>query len=64
MADNKKNFEEMADDALDAVTGGAAKLANGWVCANCGKEVFAAKAKDGQAYCVPCYEKLFGDPTA
>ena len=58
MEDNK-NLEELADEALDAVTGGA-KLAHGWVCANCGQEVYAAKAKDGKAYCVPCYEKLFG----
>lgn len=54
----------MADEALDGVTGRASKLASGWVCAKCGKEVKAAKAKDGKAYCIPCYRELFGDPTA
>lgn len=58
------DFEELADEALDGVTGRASKLASGWVCAKCGKEVKAAKAKDGKAYCIPCYRELFGDPTA
>ena len=55
-----KKYTKMADDALDNVTGGAAKT-TGWVCAECGAVVTAAKAKDGKAYCIPCYRKLFGE---
>ncbi len=54
--ENKKNNEQLAD--------GDGKLAHGWICAKCGKEVSAARAKDGKAYCIPCYNELFGDPTA
>lgn len=61
--ENKKDLEEMAEEALDSVSGGAGKT-NGWVCAECGETVTAAKAKDGKAYCIPCYQKLFGDPMA
>ena len=61
--ENKKDFEAMADEALDAVSGGVGKT-NGWTCANCGVVVTAAKAKDDKAYCIPCYRKLFGDPLA
>ena len=62
--ENKKSFEKMADEAIDAVTGGTGKLASGWICARCGQEVTAAKAKNNNAYCIPCYRKLFGDPMA
>ncbi len=62
--ENTKNNEQLAEEALKNVTGGDGKLAKGWICDNCGAEVKAAKAKNGKAYCIPCYNKLFPETNA
>ncbi len=58
--ENKKN-EELADEALNNVTGGEGKMVQGWICCECHNEVWAAKAKDGKVYCISCFQKVFPD---
>ena len=52
---NEKSFEELADEALDAVSGGKSVIF--YDCVRChGSAPADNLGPDGNYYCTPCYE--------
>lgn len=55
---NEKNFEQLADEALDAVAGGKSVIF--WDCAAC-RGSACIQGPDGNYYCSADYSAKFGD---
>ena len=56
MNENKKSSEELADEELDAVTGGNGRQSQGAMCPKCQRHILLGQAerRDGHYYCPYC----------